>query len=91
MDTAAARSDRPVFSSLFFSGPKKQRQTRQQPYVPALGKCYNLQSQLFMTPVHVHFGAVKSHIHLHLMMLPFVKSLLVCIYLLNASTTVQEQ
>lgn len=40
-------------SPLFFSGSNKQSQTRQQPHVPFLGKCYNLQTQLFMTPDQV--------------------------------------
>lgn len=80
-------------SLCFFSGSNKQSQTRQQPHVPALGKCYNLQTQLFMTPVHVFFlfVAVESHIHLTLMM--FLKKVLLfmfCFYFWNTDTLNQN-
>lgn len=97
VDTAAARSDHPAFSSLFFSGSNKQRQTWQQPHVPALGKCYNLQAQLFMTPVHGSFfffflQAVWSHIYLpYYDVTPWrVSFLWVCFYLSNTETMNQH-
>lgn len=83
--------DSPASSSLFFSGSKKQSQTRHQPCVSAFGQVLKSTDLVEYDFSLCHFGAVQSH-HPKLMMFPSsFFFFFVCIYLLNTRTTVQGQ